>query len=192
MIKINIYGVYKNVRDASWRCLSEYHIDKLPVDVLQIARTAGIKIIKNSSINELSPSESGASLFDGDNWYIIYDDGNTVQQARFTVAHELGHIFLGHDLRKRDQAHTFDTSKPRVEREADSFAARLLAPACVLWGLDLHSAQEIASVCNISPSAAKSRAERMTVLYKRDKFLTSALEKAIFDNFKDYIQANRA
>lgn len=192
MIKINIYGIYKNVRDAAWRCLAEHRIDKLPVDILHIARMTGIKIIKNSSVNELSLSESGASLFDGAKWYIIYDDENTVQRARFTIAHEFGHIFLGHELRKGRHARTFDISKPQVEKEADSFAARLLAPACVLWGLSLHSPQEIADVCNISLAAAKIRAERMSVLYDRNKFLTSPLEKTVYDNFRKYIETNRA
>ena len=190
-MRVNIYGIYKNIRDASWHCLAEYRISKLPVDVLEIARISNVKIIKNSSVNMLSLSESGVSVFDGDGWYIIYNDKNTIQRTRFTIAHELGHIFLGHELRKGYHARTFDTNRPQVEREADSFAARLLAPACVLWGLNLRSAEEISAVCNISLAAAKIRAERMAILYSRNKFLTSPLERAVYDNFREYIKASR-
>lgn len=71
------------------------------------------------------------------------------------------------------------------------FAARVLAPACVLWGLGLHTPEEIASACNISFSAAQVRAKRMDELYRRQKFLTSPLEKQLFERFFDYIENNR-
>lgn len=190
-MKMSIYGIYKNIRDASWQCLIDYSISKLPVDLLSIARAADIKIIKNSDVGELSQSENGISLFESRKWYVIYDDTSSVARSRFTIAHEFGHIFLGHKLQKGHYARTFDTSRPKVEREADSFAAHLLAPACVLWGLNLHTPQEIASACNISLAAAKIRAERMAVLYDRDKFLTSPLEQKVYEGFRKFIETNK-
>ena len=71
------------------------------------------------------------------------------------------------------------------------FAARLLAPACVLWGLDLHTAEEISEACNISLQAAGFRAERMKELYRRNRFLTSPLERKLYDQFRDFIEQNR-
>lgn len=188
-----IYGLYKNARNASWQCLIDYKIDKLPINVVGIAKQANIKIIKNIDVGELQPSESGASILDGDGkqWYIIYDSENTIQRCRFTIAHELGHIFLGHELKKGYHARTFNIDKPNVEYEADVFASRLLSPACVLWGLNLHSAEEIAKVCNISLSSAKIRAERMKILYERNKFLTSQLERQVYNNFEKFINNNR-
>lgn len=186
-----IYGVYKNTRDAAWQCLIDYNINCLPIDVLGIARTAGIKVIKNSSVEELLLSESGASVFDAGEWFIIYDDENTPQRCRFTIAHELGHIFLGHELKKGYHARTFDIDKPQVETEADVFASRLLAPACVLWGLNLHEAEEIAGFCKISLAAARIREKRMNVLYKRQKFLTSPLESKVYKQFEEYIKLNK-
>lgn len=88
-------------------------------------------------------------------------------------------------------ARTFDTSRPTIEQEADVFAARLLAPACVLWGLDIHTAREISELCDISLTAAQVRAERMEILYSRNKFLTSPLEKKVYSNFQSYIQQKR-
>ena len=67
-----------------------------------------------------------------------------------------------------------------------------LCPAVVLWGLNLRTADEIASACNVSQAAARIRADRMKELYRRDKFLTSPLERAVFENFRDYISNNRA
>lgn len=186
-----IYGIYKNARNAAWRCLIDFNVSELPVKPSLIARAAEIKVIKNSAVHELAPHESGASLLDGAQWYIIYNDENTRRRCRFTVAHELGHIFLGHELRKGYHARTFDTSRPAVEQEADVFAARLLAPACVLWALNVHTAEEISALCDISNAAAQVRAERMETLYTRDKFLTSLLERMVYKNFEEYIQIKK-
>ena len=84
---MNVYGAYKNIRDASWRCLVDYKIDRLPVNLTSISRTADIKILKNSTVGELSPNESGISLYINGKWYIIYDDENLPARSRFTVAH---------------------------------------------------------------------------------------------------------
>lgn len=103
----------------------------------------------------------------------------------------MGHIFLGHALINNQYLRTVDVSKPIIETEADMFASRLLAPACVLWGLDIHSPEDISRICGISYTAAKIRAERMKILYKRNKFLTSPLEQQVYEQFKDFIQENR-
>lgn len=178
------YGAYKNVRNSAWQCLVDFKINSLPVDVLQIAKTADIKVIKNSLINELKESELGAALCDGDKWYIIYDDTLSSSQKRFVVAHELGHIFLGHRLKNGHFVH----DSYNLEKEANSFASKLLSPACVLWGLDLHSANEISNQCNLTTIQAAARAKRMSVLYKRQMFLKSDIEKKVYKLFEDYIQ----
>ena len=187
-----LYGAYKNARDAAWACLRNFKIDKLPVDVREIARNAGIKIIKNSDVDELKPGESGSAYFDGKQWYIIYDDASSVERVRFTIAHELGHIFLGHKLKRGYVARTkIFKRKPLTEREADIFASRLLCPSCVLWGLDLHTPEEISRMCRVSYTAAKIRAERMEVLYQRNKFLLSPLEREVYENFEEFIQKTK-
>lgn len=181
------YGIYKDVRDAAWKCLIDCKINRLPVNLKKITEKYNIKVIKNSSINLLNPSENGASILYEKECFIVIDDENTLQRCRFTIAHELGHILLGHPTRNGYHARTIDKDRPEIEREADIFASRLLAPACVLWGLNLHTAEEIAKVCNISITAAKIRAERMDVLYKREKFLTSDLERNVYEQFKGFI-----
>jgi len=60
------------------------------------------------------------------------------------------------------------------------FASRFLAPACVLWGLNVHTAADIARFCEISKEAAEIRAKRMAELYKRNMFLTSPLERRVY------------
>ena len=111
-------------------------------------------------------------MFINGQWYIIVDDSDYITVQRYSIAHEIGHILMGKDI---------------SEYEAERFAIDILAPACVLWGLHIHSAEDISRVCNISLTAARRRAERMSILYQRNKFLTSPLERQIFKQFSDFI-----
>lgn len=181
------YGAYKGVRNSAWQVLLDFSIHSIPVDVVSIACSSDITIIKNSEVDELKSSEVGASILSEDKWYIIYDDTVSKGRIRYTIAHELGHIFLGHPLKLGYHTRTFDTDKPEAEQEADMFAIRLLVPACVVWGLGLHTPAEIEKTFDVSHSAAKARASRMRLLYERDRFLTSNLEKRVYENFRDYI-----
>lgn len=185
------YGLYKKVRDASWQILIDNRIDALPVDIIRIATNNEITVLKNSEANELRDGEIGASIYDGNDWYIVYEDKiESIGRKRFTIAHELGHIFLGHPLIAGYHARTININIPSTENEADIFASRLLSPSCVLWGLNLHSAEKIAEVCKISLQSAQIRADRMRVLYKRDKFLISPLEQKVYEQFKEFINGN--
>lgn len=64
-------------------------------------------------------------------------------------------------------------------------------PACVIWGLNIHTTKDIQDVFDVSYTAAEIRAERMQILYERNRFLTSPLEKRVYDRFEPYIKANR-
>ncbi len=188
------YGIYKNVRNASWQCLIDVGVNELPIRVVQIAQHFDIKIMKNSDCHLLQPSQYGISFVDNEEkWVIVYDDHDKLQRVRFTVAHELGHIVLGHPLYDAgNHTRMFDIKRPQVEIEADSFAARLLAPACVLWGLDLYSAEDIATACNISYTAAKFRADRMQELRTRQMFLLHPMERKVYAAFRPWIEKQKS
>ena len=188
---LSFYGRYKDIRNATWQVLIDFDITSIPVSVTAIARAADISIVKNSEVNELKSNEVGVSISNRGEWYIVYDDSMARGRIRFTVAHELGHIFLGHPLTVGYHARTVNVNKPEVEQEADIFASRLLMPACIIWGLNIHTAKDIQNVFDVSYTAAEIRAERMRILYERNKFLTSSLEKRVYERFEPYIQANR-
>lgn len=188
------YGKYKNVRNAAWQCLIDCNVTKLPIKVMAIARQLGIRIVENSKVkdgNKLCPGESGKSILQDGQWIIIFDETQLLQHCRFTIVHELGHILLGHKTKGGQHRRAIHITKPEEESEADVFASRLLAPACVLWALDLHTPEEIAKICDISHEAAEIRANRMEILYERDKFLLSPLEKQVYENFKKFINKQK-
>lgn len=193
MIKLfKAYGIYKKVRNAAWKVLIDNEISSLPVDLSKIAQNNEITILKNSDVGELREGEDGISIFDGENWFIVYDDTlESIGYKRLVIAHELGHIFLGHPLYSGIHSQVATAGKPKEEIEADTFAGRLLAPACVLWGLNLHITEDIANVCKISKKAAQARAQRMKILYERNVFLTDPLEKKLYKQFESFLKEFR-
>ncbi len=187
------YGIYKNIRDASWLCLNDFKISTLPVDIISLARAAGIRIIKNSDVGILEGDENGRAISINEGWTVIYNDALSAPAARYTIAHELGHIFLGHDTARIKYAdiQSFNNTKA-AEDQADSFAARLLCPACVIWALGLNSPEDIARYCGVELLLAQSRYDRIKLLNKRGKYLTSPLERKVFERFGEYINAELA
>lgn len=187
------YGAYANIRNAAWQVILDFNIRTVPINLIRIANDANISIIKNSFAKVLKENELGLSALSDGNWYIIYDDTVIRGRARFTIAHELGHIFMAHPLKEGRCSFSREIGpmRPETEREADMFAARLLTPACVAWGLELQTAEDIAEVFDISLTAARYRAERLKLLRERKMFLTSPLERAVFNQFKDFINGHR-
>lgn len=182
------YGQYKNARNASWQCLIDYNIDSLPVKVSRIAKRADITLLRNSAVNLLSENESGITLVQDDKLYIIYANEQSPQRCRFTIAHELGHIFLGHLFSK--DGNGFATTD-EAEHSANVFARDLLAPACVLHELQALTAAAISDLCDISLEATTYRAERMAELERRNAFYLHPLELQVKKRFADFISKKK-
>lgn len=186
--------LYQDIRNASWQCLIDCKICSLPIQISRVCKLYGGKVVNNSDVNLLTKKQSGRIVTINKVFYVIVNDDECVQRIRFTIAHELGHYLLGH-LDKPENMYIigrdFNNSKPLQETEADMFAARLLAPACVLWGLNAVTPTQISSVCNISFSAAKYRSERLKILRSRGMFLTSPLECQVYRQFENYITNNK-
>ena len=179
----------------------------LPVDIKRICQAekitlftynTGKNFIKRLNLEEHTVDNDAFSVGN----IIFYNDEKTTQRQRFSIAHELGHIFLHNSdekatVRNREPAPNDDP----VETEANIFASRLLAPLCVLQFLNLNSAREIAEFCDISHTAAQLRFCRLCEIRKRNSlrlrekkhgtFLLSKLERCVIDNFKEYIEKNK-
>lgn len=185
------YGKYKNARNASWQCLLDYDIKELPVKVTEIIkRSENIKLFKNSDVNILQNGESGLTIAENGNFHIIYNDAESSYRCRFTIAHELGHIFLGHLLINKAQYRTFKTNDS-TESSANVFARDLLAPACVLHELGVINANEISKLCNISMESATYREKRMRELETRNAWYLHPLERKVYKNFENFIRITK-
>lgn len=175
------YEIYKNSRDAAWQFLIRHNVRSLPVDLKSITAEMGI-IVRRDISGVLKSGERGKTVNANGQLLIVVEEA-PVPQTRYTILHEIGHIVLGHqgliELTQKD------------EYAAERFAIGVLAPACVLWGLGIKTAEEIADLCNISITSAKIREKRMQELYNRNKFLTSPLERQVFEQFSDFINSKK-
>lgn len=178
------YAIYKNVRNASWQCLIDCNIMALPIKPVRSAALYDIKC-KAATKEQLRGASGEIVAFAGE-VFISFREDDPPQRQRFTIMHELGHYLLGH-LGTKPMTRSESDCRPEEEQAADKFAIDMLASACVLWGLNLHSAEDIARVCNISMQAAQFRAQRMELLYKRNMFLSHPLEKQVFEQFKNFL-----
>lgn len=183
------YAIYKNARNASWQCLIDCGIKELPIRPVRIATHYGITCTQSDKTS--LHGADGEIVCIGSEIFIRTDAEQPIQRRRYTIMHEVGHYVLGH---LGDSALTRSESecRPEEEQAADRFAADVLMPACVLWGLDVRTPEEIAQLCNVSIQAACIRAERMGVLYERNKFLLHPLERQVFEQFGKFIQNNKS
>ena len=180
------YKNYQYSRDASWKLLIKLKVKSLPVKISDICLKLGIKLKYSEEIDV-----DGYSFFIKDTPCIVVKKSDNVARIRFTIAHELGHILLGH-VGKYELVNREPSSEDNlIEQAANIFASRLLAPACVLWGLNVSSAEQISKICDISIQAAEFRMQRLRELYRRNKFLTSRLEKIVYFQFRKFIKENK-
>lgn len=82
------------------------------------------ELIRKHGLEQLASSTAGFCFFAGNQPVIIYDSTRSPLEVRFTIAHELGHIVLGHLNFRRNFWEEFPNC---AEREADSFALFMLA-----------------------------------------------------------------
>lgn len=199
---------YRLVRDCAWRMLIKHRVRSLPVDVRRICKREGIRVISYREAREAgllalfedaAVGNDGFSLVLRGQRLIFYDDALPIGRQRFTLGHELGHFVLG-DVGSSPTARNREPSEGDGEAEqlANMFAARLLSPACVLWGLGVRSPEEITALCGLSRAASEWRFKRLMELYARERdwlaqygrgcFLVSPLEAKVYSRFKRFIK----
>lgn len=141
---------YDEIAKIACEVLMDYGINKFPIDVFELAKKMNIKTLKYSEFdfNERSVLLNGSD--DGMSWkynnqiYIAYNDLRIKTRIRFTIAHEIGHIVLGHT-----------ESNEENESEADFFARNLLVPPCALLEKNINTEEYIVMMFDVSFSVAK-------------------------------------
>ncbi len=81
----------------------------------------------------LSPRPEGLTVISGGISLVLYDERQrNLKRLNWTIAHELGHIFLSHEKDGKSE-----------QSEADRFAAELLMPEAVIRFLDCSLGKEL-------------------------------------------------
>lgn len=88
------YQDYKDARDASWRILIDCEVTELPVRISGVCRALGVSVRRYTPAER--DSNDGMSTVIGGAPTIMVSNLTIPARQRFTCAHELGHIILGH------------------------------------------------------------------------------------------------
>ena len=170
---------YYEAFQFSQNFLNEMQITAFPVNVFElhkkIRKYYGLNVLVStlSKYNGFQKSidkkpttiKDGRTTFDpnSNTYIIIYNEKRPEKRIRFTIAHEFGHVVLGHLSDKRteiDRGGLADYEYYRYEGEANTFAGNLLVPPILIHeGLQgkKYSLQYIQSLFDVSKDCAEYR-----------------------------------
>jgi len=98
----------------------------LPVDLKQIVAVLGYQVV------ELNINSADAYIICSPKQYIVTKLGATEHRQRFSIAHEIGHLMLGHNFNELFcngiGLSRFKQESVACEKAADNYAAELLMP----------------------------------------------------------------
>lgn len=173
----------KNARNLAQRSLDLAWDGRLPVNpvhlannlVVSLKRSDGEKekigvVIRQASNKEMEGASSKAFIErteQGRQYVIVFNKDEISYRNRFAVAHELGHLLLGHISEDSGPLvhHDFSETTPQQEF-ANAFALTLLLPEkMVRWLFPAaKTIQEFAMAFGISTQAATARVKELRML----------------------------
>lgn len=149
---------YHVATNAAYELLIEQDMLELPVNLSKLIylRRHNIHLMTYSQMaarfsmtvsdyKDLVPSELGFTMRMGNRNYILYNEEKGYCTNRFTIAHEIGHILLGHK-----------TDDSVAEREANCFARNLLCPVPVINGFNITDINDYTGWFHISDLMAEN------------------------------------
>lgn len=156
---------YRKASIIASKVLLDFNIKEFPFNFSKvIKRIPDLKRVKYSSVAKrkdisisevcnLYGSEEGALIFDGATYRIVYNDTQSIERQRFTLAHELGHYFLGH-LKKDEtiiQRNNLSEAHSKIsEYEANRFARDILAPPYLVKHIPIREPDIVSSYFGVS------------------------------------------
>ena len=187
--------VYKKVTEF----IKENAIVNFPIDTKKIANNKGWVTYSYCEAEFLGmPKEycykifgknGGTSPDDGD-YIIFYNDNlteNVEGRIRFTIAHEVGHIYLNH-FSDFDCANISKEESKYLENEASCFARNVLSPIVLVDYLNL-SESNIVNAFGVSDAAATTRLK----LKHSDMYWTKSCDyNLVLEHFKPFIKKIRS
>lgn len=138
-------------------------VTEFPIDCFDIVRRCGYRIMKYSELTQKKKAAclhlSPDSCIVGDTLY--YQDHNLPERTRFSMMHELGHVFLG----------------TAIEEAADIFSSHILAPRILIHRSGCRDADQIHTAFGLSYTASN----RALADYKAwfDRISHSSLRKPL-------------
>lgn len=174
-----------------------------PIDVKSLYKKYGFiiytwdeakKILKDSDPLRLkkTKAEARTSIERGSNLYTtVYDDRiRPLERITYTLAHELGHIILGHldDFEKTSLSRggLTEAEYKVLEEEADFFAAELLAPISIVKDLSITKPEPLRHIFKLSIKASDNRA--LDLAWWGNTDIVEESHHMLKLQFRDYLQ----
>ncbi|MBR4949946.1 MAG: ImmA/IrrE family metallo-endopeptidase [Clostridia bacterium] len=164
---------------------------KLPINLFEIISENGISLVPYSEISNdntlkekiMTNLSSDGFSFCQDGKYIIFynDDIKNEFRIRWTLAHELIHIFSGH------LDNGFLNSDAKLDKYVDYQTIKFLCPAIILKLCNVSSAEEIQKLCGVSFTVSQNAYERYIQKKDFQFYQFSEEEQLIGNNFSDFI-----
>lgn len=171
------YARYNYCSEKACEFIEKYDIKSFPINPLEIITAENYGIMKYSELMEeyncsldkvctCMRSSDGKTILENGYYSIAYNDFKSPTRIRFTLMHELGHIFLNHlmdfeatEMLRNDEFTTGLTKHEYrvLENEANAFARNVLAPVSMYLTLKDKSIDNVAFTFGISSSAAEAR-----------------------------------
>lgn len=155
----------------------------IPVDPTLIARKLVVKakdadgVMRDCSIvvREVAGAEIGGASTevsfeespDGPIYLCKYNGDEIIYRNRFAIAHEIGHIVMGHVRAGKPPVRRFQYTDDSTEmREANAFAAALVMPEKFLRSVygSIRSVQQMAEAFGVSNAAAIYRLKKLRLI----------------------------
>lgn len=199
----------KEIKSIVIAVLKHYGKYSLPVNIKKIAKSFDfIRVIpfsvqmkhRNMSLDEViaycETDDACADYYYDKNKAIIYYNDMikwkfiNSNRYRWSIAHELGHIMLGHHVATR-KTRIFRSSLSGaeydyLEEEADYFAQLILVPHSPLLGFNIQTSNHIQILCKISGPASRKRFYEFTE-WKRHVDGNDEYDKRIFYFYFDFV-----
>lgn len=114
--------------EEAYLFLEENNVSNFPLNFPYLANRMDVELMPYSKF----PEECVAHLYTQDGFTVLTDDGvpkiiyndrKPIHRVNFTIAHEIGHIKLGHIYKKINTLFSYV-----IEQEANCFARNILAP----------------------------------------------------------------
>lgn len=181
------YARYNYVNKKASEFLAKYEINSFPIDPMLIIKQerwgiekySELMVAFNCSIGQVCKclrSLDGYTVYDDVNFTIAYNDvGKSDGRIRFTLMHEIGHIYLNHliDFEKtclyRGGGGLSKEEDKVLENEANAFARNVLVPISIIQKLKNKSLYNIAYRFGITYKAARVRMELLETDYSMNE-----------------------
>ena len=172
-MKIPRYARYEYCNRKAYEFLEEFNLTAFPIDIERIIRQSGWGLVtytelmshfqfSREKVIQCLGSKDGFTTWDGDNYTISYNDDKKLgERTRFTLMHEVAHIYLNHLTEfEATQLHRGALTHAEnivLENEANAFARNVLMPEEVISKMQNTSPNILSLLFGVSYSAAATR-----------------------------------